>query len=185
MTHRAITTRLASLFASWTAPAKRQRRRRFRPHARIPSSCRPLPARKRHGGLPRSAAVLGCECWHRPGARLRPGETSRPKNWRRDAAKTRRRGRPRYMILPCQHSACRAHEAPPARPEGLNHPARRCRPSGYAGFAVCESQRESGSKPKLAAAATLGLRLRRDANGVAENWCSPPTFSKAGSSFRA
>jgi len=47
-------------------------------------------------GLPRSAAVLGCECWHRPvpctGARNFP-----PRNWRRDAAKTRRRGRPRYL----------------------------------------------------------------------------------------
>jgi hypothetical protein len=33
MTPRAIPTRLATPFASWTAPAERQRRRRFRPHA--------------------------------------------------------------------------------------------------------------------------------------------------------
>jgi hypothetical protein len=38
--------------------------------------------------MPRSAAVLGCEFKHRPGAC--------PSNWRRDAATTRRRGRLRY-----------------------------------------------------------------------------------------
>ena len=36
-----------------------------------------------------SAAVLGCEFKHRPGAC--------PLNWRRDAATTRRRGRLRYV----------------------------------------------------------------------------------------
>ena len=39
-----------------------------------------------------SAAVPGCEIKHRPGAWAR--------DWRRDAASTRRRGRPRYVTLP-------------------------------------------------------------------------------------
>jgi len=39
--------------------------------------------------LPRSAAVLGCELWHRPGAMS--------KTWRRDAASTRSRGLPRHL----------------------------------------------------------------------------------------
>jgi hypothetical protein len=39
--------------------------------------------------MPCSAAVPGCGFWHRPGARTR--------NWRRDAASTRRRGRLRYV----------------------------------------------------------------------------------------
>ena len=46
----------------------------------------------------------------------------------------------------------------------MNQPARRGHPSGYAGSAVCESQRDSGSKPKVATVATLGLQLRGVAN---------------------
>ena len=42
-----------------------------------------------------SAAVPGCEFRHRPGACLHSGQV-----WRRDAARTRRRGRPRYQKLP-------------------------------------------------------------------------------------
>jgi len=43
--------------------------------------------------MPRSAAVLGCEFQHRPGA----CSFSPPSiHWRRDAASTRRRGRLRY-----------------------------------------------------------------------------------------
>jgi len=33
--------------------------------------------RMEDGGLPRSADVFGCECWHRPGASRRRGEASR------------------------------------------------------------------------------------------------------------
>lgn len=56
----------------------------------------------------RSAAVTGCECTHRPGAC--PLLDS---HWRRDAARTRRRGRPRYPPAELFHS-----EAVPDTPAG-------------------------------------------------------------------
>ena len=50
----------------------------------------------KRGQEPCSAAVPGCELEHRPGAF--PFHAANI-HWRRDAARTRRRGRPRYVIL--------------------------------------------------------------------------------------
>jgi hypothetical protein len=76
-----------------------------------------------------SAAVPGCECWHRPGARLGRGKTRRARNWRRDAAKTRRRGRPRYL------NGTRGGRTNPGGIESSSAALTRPR-SGYAGYAI-------------------------------------------------
>ncbi len=47
--------------------------------------------------MQRSAAVPGCEFLHRPGAGNKCDEEFCGTHWRRDAARTRRRGRLRYV----------------------------------------------------------------------------------------
>ena len=64
---------------------------------------------------PCSAGVPACEFQHRPGARNGRAGDSNHSLWRQDAARTRRRGRLRYVTLARAETCFHTHHRPVAR----------------------------------------------------------------------